>query len=528
MYICHNSLKNNNWCNFKKYEYMKFNILTLLLLFVNFIFAQDSLNMAKMAHIDGMPGNEYNDIWGYVDTLGQKEYAIIGSSQAINIYDVTDCSNPVLYHQEIDGNTTIWRDFKSYGDYVYGVCDQGSEGLEIINMETKVFSQNTTDFLKAHNIYVDQDNARLYVVGSNSVQRGMIIYDLSTTPENPQLLKKIRLDTLLGNTTLDLYIHDIYVKDNIAYASHGYAGYYIWDVTDVNNINLLGSTDDLPGYNHSSWPTDDLEYFYIAEEVPIGRPISIYHIINNEPYYVSSFKNPLEAPNYENNRPHNPFVKDDKLFISYYHDGLVVYDIANPTSPEFYAYYDTYLPNNGNGYSDYHGAWGVYPFLPSGCLVVSDIETGLYTLSLKANEIVQETGDLYLTDSNTGIVVKNILGDPYKLTLDDNGNIVVSAYVENSSTEVKAIDADYVLDTNGAAVYFKRSSGLYKLFVDNSGNLVSQAATTLPTSNLVNISGQDLYISNTGNGFVFTDSNGQRWKLRAENALMKAYKSTSW
>jgi len=38
-------------------------------------------------------------------------------------------------------------------------------------------------------------------------------------------------------------------------------------------------------------------------------------------------------------------------------------------------YFDTYTPSNSAGFN---GAWGVYPFLPSGNILVSDINSGLY------------------------------------------------------------------------------------------------------------------------------------------------------
>jgi hypothetical protein len=38
------------------------------------------------------------------------------------------------------------------------------------------------------------------------------------------------------------------------------------------------------------------------------------------------------------------------------------------------AFFDTYPPAN---LANYNGAWGVYPFLPSGTILISDIEGGL-------------------------------------------------------------------------------------------------------------------------------------------------------
>ena len=70
-----------------------------------------NFNVSPKGYVGGMPGNEYNDVWGYVDNTG-KEYAVIGSTQAINIFDVTDCANPVLKLSYVDGANAIWRDLK--------------------------------------------------------------------------------------------------------------------------------------------------------------------------------------------------------------------------------------------------------------------------------------------------------------------------------------------------------------------------------------------------------------------------------
>ncbi len=490
--------------------------------------SQDSLKMRMMARVDGMPGNEYNDIWGYIDDEG-KEYAIIGSSEAINIYDVTDCSNPVLIQEEVDGNNTIWRDFKTYDHYVYGVCDQGAEGLEIINMEDESFVQYTGDFVRAHNIFIDEPNDRLYVVGSNTVYEGMIIYDLAADPWNPTLLKKVRMDTLIGMSSLNLYIHDVYVKDNIAYASHGYSGYYIWDVSDVENITLLGDDDSIPGYNHSSWLDDTEEYSYMAREVPKGMAMVVYELNGNtNPVVIHEFKDPLESPTSDNNRPHNPFVLEDKLFISYYEDGTVVYDIKDPENPSLYAYYDTYSDNNGSGYgsnSSYNGQWGVYPYLPSGCIIASDISYGLYTMNIELGEVKQTSGDLLLLDGK--LVQKDLLGNTFAIGVDINEEVEVTPYV-SSTVETKLIKSDFHLETSNSGIYFKAESGnTVKLTVNTDGTInISQA--TPPLSTFAEVQQGDLIIENVGKGVILTDSNGDCWKLRVEDNSLVSYKAPCW
>lgn len=52
--------------------------------------------------------------------------------------------------------------------------------------------------------------------------------------------------------------------------------------------------------------------------------------------------------------------------------------ISDPANVQRVAYYDT-CPENVN-YSDYQGAWGVYPYLPSGNIIASDVLHGLFVL----------------------------------------------------------------------------------------------------------------------------------------------------
>ena len=72
---------------------------------------------------------------------------------------------------------------------------------------------------------------------------------------------------------------------------------------------------------------------------------------------------------------HNGIIKGNLAFIPYYHDGLRVFNISDPSNPIQIWEYDTYIPNN---HISYKGAWGVYPYLPSGNIIVSDMQTGIY------------------------------------------------------------------------------------------------------------------------------------------------------
>ncbi|MBT8189559.1 MAG: choice-of-anchor B family protein, partial [Bacteroidia bacterium] len=312
------------------------------------------------------------------------EYAILGNVDSILVIDVSDCYDPVRIFGFDGGNSTVWRDFKTYNDYLYAVCDNCSEGLHIFDMSglpsnpvTHVLS-TTAFFTKAHNIFIDTTSARLYAVGSNTALEGMVVLDIST-PDNPTLLDNIHLDQEAGEPSENYYIHDVYVKNDTAYASHGYLGYYVWDMTNLDSIELLGDYNS-PGYNHSSWNHDSGTFAYYAEEIPLGQPMAVIDLTNlgdpvNDIQLLYTFKDPISTTD-NDVTPHNPFVHNDTLYISYYEDGLKVYDLTNPAQPSLVGYYDTY-PDNGSNYTGYEGNWGTYPFFDSGCIMMSDITYGL-------------------------------------------------------------------------------------------------------------------------------------------------------
>ena len=81
-------------------------------------------------------------------------------------------------------------------------------------------------------------------------------------------------------------------------------------------------------------------------------------------------------------------IKDNYVYVSSYHDGLQVYDISDQENPTKVASFGTYLLED---HSSYKGAWGVYPFLPSGNILVSDMQYGLYVLAPSGNFDIKQT-----------------------------------------------------------------------------------------------------------------------------------------
>ena len=477
--------------------------------------AQDSLNMKRMAVLSGM-GSGYNDVWGY--RHGSEEFAVIGSKTAVNIVNVTECGNPTLVHQWIDGSNTDWRDIKDYGDYIYSVCDvYCSEGLEIINKNDFSQSQNSTIFQRAHNLFVDKDSGRLYVFGSNTSYHGVFIYDIKTDPSTPVLIKNVKFRELPGEAVDgNYYIHDGYVKNDTAYLNHGYQGMRIWDMRDVNNIYRIGETDANGGYNHSCWKHPSEPYIYLAEEVPQGRPMYVYDISDEtDPYIVHTFKDPLEAPTYTNNRPHNPLVYLDRLYISYYHDGLQVYDLSNPALPEKIGYYDTYIENNGNGYPNmsYSGAWGTFPFLPSGCLLVSDRTHGLSTIKMTiapeaSNRIAG--ADLVIDNPDKGIVFITPDDKYFRITVDTNGDLNTVNIGVAPTEKMEVINSNLQFESSNFGVVLRNPDGkYYRVGIDNSGQLTSTIISFNAIGVNIILQSEDVYFSQYRGGLILKNTNAE-------------------
>jgi choice-of-anchor B domain-containing protein len=234
---------------------------------------------------------------------------------------------------------------------------------------------DTTFFKKIHTIALDTVSGRLYLNGGNA-GNGIMVLDVSQNPDSP---------TMLGHVDIPGgYVHDCYVRNDTVYASSGYEGYYVFDYKDPLNPKLLAQIST-GGYNHNSWLTLDGKYAYYAEEIPAGMPMRIVDLQNlslGEIEVVGSFiDNLLDPDNPEKKAiPHNVYIKDDLLFDSQYEDGLLVYDISNRLNPVLIAHYDT-RPENTT-YNGYFGNWGNYPWLPSGTIISSDMQNGLFLFRL--------------------------------------------------------------------------------------------------------------------------------------------------
>jgi choice-of-anchor B domain-containing protein len=358
-----------------------------------------------------------NDIWGYVDANGL-EYAIIGTSTSTTVFSLADPSSP----QEVvrvPGSYTVWRDMKSWDNYIYSVCDNCGDGLVIIDMTdplnptSKILtsmpdmttggSQPLEDF---HNIFVDEFGF-LYACGGQLNNGGVVIMDVVTDPWNP---------VIVGYGDFR-YSHDIYVRNNIIYSSDVYSGFFsVMDATDKSDVRLLATQTTTGFFTHNAWLSDDGNFLFTTDEVDFGY-LDAYDISDlNDIKRVDTYRPP--STDAVGVTPHNCHVWNDYVVTSWYTDGVKIIDAQYPDNLIEVASLDTWEGSSGGT----RGNWGAYPFLPSGIVLVSDISSGLYVLEPvyeRASYLHGQVTEVGTTKNITQVKV-DILGDRPNLSQTSN------------------------------------------------------------------------------------------------------------
>lgn len=339
----------------------------------------------------------YNSVWGWADPQDNKEYAIIGSTDGTYFIDVTVPTAPVV-RDYVKGrrDSCIWREYKTYQNYLYAVSDDAvnannQNSIQIIDMSPLpdsvhvVYDKNIL-VSRSHSIFIDEANATMYLnsvyLPNNGGHSNMAVFDISS-PANPVLLRRLEQDYPSNDN-----VHDCFVKNDTCYASSSWSGLFIYKLNPSDTLTQIGSiTNYEPGgaYNHNSALTADSKTLIFADEVPAN--------LTAKSVDVSNFSNLAIVDNFRSTptttaTPHNVFIPNGssaRSVISYYQDGVQIFDISNPSNVTRSGFFDTAPTNCPTCPNpDYSGCWGAYVDLPSGTLLASDMQDGLFVLDASA------------------------------------------------------------------------------------------------------------------------------------------------
>ena len=362
---------------------------TIVLLLLSFLFTEggfaQNINITQRAHVLN-PGQTLANICGYVKD--GREYALLGGSKGMIIVDVTNPDVPKQVVQ-IPGIVNTWKEIKTYKNIAY-VTTEGGGGLQIIDLsglpDTNVTAYKAYNYVgdvarnqvdttiigkmgAFHALHIDTTKGFVYLFGGNSSvsNGGALVLDLKPDAYRPKYAGRFNITTGYR----DNYIHDGYVDNDTLFAAMVYNGTF--NVIDFKNKLtpvVLASQQTPTAFTHNVWLTPNRKTLLTTDE-NTGSFLASYDVSN-----LSSIKLLDKVQNLSTGSiVHNTHILPNGNFAvtSWYKDGINIVDITRPQNLVVVGTYDTYPQGIGNGYG---GAWGVYPFLPSGNLLVSNLDDG--------------------------------------------------------------------------------------------------------------------------------------------------------
>ncbi len=205
--------------------------------------------------------------------------------------------------------------------------EDGTNGVTFFDLTDPAHPQVISRFTEGlasgvHNVWLEGDYAYLALDPYNS---GLRILDVSD-PSSPQLVA-----SFYGGESL---LHDIYVRDGLAFLSHWDAGLIILDVGNgmaggsPTNPVEVSRLRNLGGETHNVWYWPESGYAFVGEE-DFGfstSPSGILHVVD-----LRDITQPREVASYEVDgaTSHNYWLDEDTgtLYLAWYERGVRSLDV---------------------------------------------------------------------------------------------------------------------------------------------------------------------------------------------------------
>ncbi|HZC22980.1 MAG TPA: Ig-like domain-containing protein [Candidatus Binatia bacterium] len=318
--------------------------------------------MEVVAHVP-MPDVQMSEEWiighhAYLSTIADKLF----------VYDIADPANPKLL-DTLKVDARLINDISTTPDEKIGVFTrEGASNRKngIVFLDTsdpshlKVLSEYTATVTGGvHSAYVDGHDVYL----TDDATGSMRVIDFQD-PKHPKEVARyqvenptvVSINTEMGSMTSGRYLHDLQVKDGIAYLAYWRDGLVILDVGN----GMAGGSPENPKliaqykFNHYELYGDGWlagthsvfrykNYLFVGDEVFPG----IFHIDDRDRIPVraichvmdvSDIRHPKEVAQYEvpEGGSHNFWAANDMLYEGYYSGGARVLDISGELRGDLY------------------------------------------------------------------------------------------------------------------------------------------------------------------------------------------------
>ena len=324
----------------------------------------------------------YTGTWGCRAVTGGQ------CGNTLYVWDITVRDAPVLT-DSITVDARVVNDVKVRADGTLAIITHeggepstdGQNGITLLDLADPLHPTVITRFAApdlspgVHNVWIEGDYAYL-VVDGQSPNAGLRVIDISD-PGNPLIVA-----SFYGGGS---FLHDVYVRDGLAFLSHWTTGLIIVDVgngvaggSPTNPVEV--SRIAVPGYDvHNAWYWPDSEYVFLGDEIAVPGRVLVVDVNDlSAPRQVASFTLAGAAP-------HNFWVDEAAgiAYFSWYENGIHAVDVSGRLLGEL----DKQARQVASIQYDVGGAcvapsgtcsWA--PQVHDGFIYVSDLNSGLWVL----------------------------------------------------------------------------------------------------------------------------------------------------
>ncbi len=436
--------------------------------------------MSNFKHPGTTGLNHSAGIWGHTTASG-KEFAVYTNRNpgGVEFVDITNPATPTAVNFISSQNNSIWQEVDCFKTTCYKVSEQGTTGIQIINIAplntgapaTLSKSMLCHGMTQSHTVFSDTTGyngvPRLYATCGGTT--GTAIYTLAD-PLNP-----VEVGWISGET------HDIHARGKYLFTCKQRQGIIrIYDVsnpgspTTLSTITLNGGATTI---SHNAALSMDGKLLFATEE-ETGRPITVWDVSNiaapkmytggpggrNEyggPAGVRDAYGKNISANVGQTIVHNVFTFGKYMWVAYYTGGAHMVNIDTKDTAAWLrdvGFHDPAAqPPTGTGL--YGGTWGTYNWFPSHNFIHGTDNGGLYVLKPDAS----------IADPwSTGVSVKTDgIAHPEFFVSSMNRN-AISFQLPQAGAYVLSI-----ISPSGREVFSQRNegtSGMQSLHLNNLGN----------------------------------------------------------